>query len=143
MLHPVRLLSATKPTGGCFFFLIVYFLGRKGFCRFICPWGAFLKLPTALAIYKVRTNGGCIQTGNCTKNCPIGIDVSFEINEYNKVVNTNCTNCMICTEGCPSQTLAYSFKNPMNEKISISDFFKDKDQYSLSLIFLSFLQLQN
>ena len=26
-------------------FLIVYFLGRKGFCRYICPWGAFLKLP--------------------------------------------------------------------------------------------------
>ena len=22
-------------------FLIVYFLGRKGFCRFLCPWGAF------------------------------------------------------------------------------------------------------
>ena len=61
-------------------FLIVYFLGRKGFCRFICPWGAFLKLPSALAIYKIRTDGGCIQTGNCTKNCPIGIDVSFEIN---------------------------------------------------------------
>ena len=26
-------------------FLIVYFLGKKGFCRFICPWGAFLKIP--------------------------------------------------------------------------------------------------
>ena len=25
-------------------FLIVYFLGRKGFCRFVCPWGAFFKI---------------------------------------------------------------------------------------------------
>ena len=25
-------------------FLIVYFLGRKGFCRYLCPWGSFLKL---------------------------------------------------------------------------------------------------
>ena len=35
-------------------FLIVYFLGKKGFCRFLCPWGAFLKIPNALALFKVR-----------------------------------------------------------------------------------------
>ncbi len=104
-------------------FLIVYFLGRKGFCRFICPWGAFLKLPSALAVYKVRNVGGCINSGNCTKNCPIGIDVSYEINNFQKVVNTNCTNCMICTDGCPTSALSYSYQNPVSEKYNLTDFF--------------------
>ncbi|MAJ44261.1 MAG: hypothetical protein CMF96_05895 [Candidatus Marinimicrobia bacterium] len=110
-------------------FLIVYFLGRKGFCRFICPWGAFLKLPSALAIYKVRNTGGCINSGNCTRNCPIGIDVNYEINSYNKVVNTNCTNCMICTEGCPTSALKFSYENPLNERYNLIDFFNGENIY--------------
>jgi len=111
-------------------FLIVYFLGRKGFCRFICPWGAFLKLPAALAVYKIRTDGGCVQTGNCTSNCPIGIDVSYEINEYKKVVNTNCTNCMICTDGCPTSALTYSFENPLKENYQLKEFFTGERAYN-------------
>ena len=115
-------------------FLIVYFMGRKGFCRFICPWGAFLKLPSALAVYKIRNNSGCINSGNCTKNCPIGIDVNYEINTYDKVVNTNCTNCMICTEGCPTSALKFSYENPLNESYSLSNFINGKNTYKTKKI---------
>ncbi|MED5476216.1 MAG: 4Fe-4S binding protein [Candidatus Neomarinimicrobiota bacterium] len=110
-------------------FLIVYLLGRKGFCRFICPWGAFLKIPAALSIFKIRHNNGCIESGNCTKNCPIGIDVSYEINKYNKVVNTNCTNCMICTDGCPTKALTYSYLSPIDENLKLSDFINGENIY--------------
>ena len=107
-------------------FLIVYFLGRKGFCRFLCPWGAFLKVPNSLAMFKVRKTGNCTECHECTTHCPVGIDVSYEINTYQKVTNTNCTSCLMCTSGCPENALSYQFKNPLNEDVRLSQFIKQK-----------------
>ena len=112
-------------------FLIVYFLGRKGFCRFLCPWGAFLKLPNSLAMFKVRNTGGCIESGNCTSNCPVGIDVNYEINNYDKVTNTNCTSCMICTEGCPSSALSYKWENPLKENFQFKHYGLNREMFTL------------
>ena len=109
-------------------FLIVYFLGRKGFCRFICPWGAFLKIPNSLALFKVRKTGDCTNCHNCTASCPVGIDVNYEINHFNKVTNTNCTSCMMCITGCPSNALSYSYESPLKEKISLSSYLPTKDK---------------
>jgi len=115
-------------------FLIVYFLGRKGFCRYLCPWGAFLKLPNSLAMFKVRNIGGCIESGNCTKSCPVGIDVSYEINHYGKVTNTNCTSCLICTEGCPSSAISYKWESPMNENFQLKHYGINRDMFKLKKI---------
>ena len=115
-------------------FLIVYFLGRKGFCRYLCPWGAFLKLPNSLAMFKVRNTGGCIESGNCTSNCPVGIDVSYEINNYDKVTNTNCTSCMICTEGCPSSALSYKWENPLKENFQFKHYGLNRKMFTLPVI---------
>jgi len=115
-------------------FLIVYFLGKKGFCRFICPWGAFLKLPTSLALFKVRKTGDCTLCHVCTSECPIGIDVSYEINKFDKVVSSNCTSCMNCTSGCPSNALSYKFSNPLKEEYNLNQFLTKKDAYTHSNI---------
>ena len=111
-------------------FLIVYFLGKKGFCRFICPWGAFLKIPTSLSLFKVRKTGECTHCHVCTTECPIGIDVSYEINTFNKVVNSNCTSCMNCTTGCPSNALSYKFENPLKETYTSNQFIHKKNALS-------------
>ncbi len=111
-------------------FLIIYFLGRKGFCRFICPWGAFLKIPNSLALFKVRKTGTCTNCHNCTASCPVGIDVNYEINNFKKVTNTNCTSCMMCISGCPSSALSYSYANPLKEKVSLTDYLPTKDKIS-------------
>jgi len=109
-------------------FLIVYFLGRKGFCRFICPWGAFLKLPNSLALFKVRKTGICTNCHACNDSCPIGIDVNYEINKHKKVTNTNCTSCMLCISGCPSNALSYAYQNPLKEDISLSHYMPAKNK---------------
>ena len=115
-------------------FLIVYFMGRKGFCRYLCPWGAFLKLPNSLAMFKVRNTGGCIESGNCTSNCPVGIDVSYEINNYGKVTNTNCTSCLVCTEGCPSSAIAYKWESPLKENFQFNHYGVNKNMFALPVI---------
>ena len=124
-------------------FLIVYFLGKKGFCRFICPWGAFLKLPNMFAPFKVRKTGNCTLCHECTTGCPVGIDVSYEINNFGKVNNTNCTSCLICTSSCPSNALSYSFKNPLKENFNIKDFFKGKLFYLHDNIKNQFLSIRS
>ena len=124
-------------------FLIVYFLGRKGFCRFLCPWGAFLKLPSSLAMFKVRNVGGCSQCGDCTTNCPIGIDVNYEINNYGKVSNTNCTSCLICTDGCPTSAIAYKWESPIKENFQIKHYFLNQKMFKLPKIADRFQSLHN
>ena len=124
-------------------FLIVYFLGRKGFCRFLCPWGAFLKLPNSLAMFKVRNTGGCIESGNCTSNCPVGIDVNYEINNYGKVTNTNCTSCLVCTEGCPSSAISYKWASPMNENFQLKHYGINRDMFKLKKIADKFQSLHS
>ena len=126
-------------------FLIVYFLGRKGFCRFVCPWGAFLKLPTSLSTFKVRKTGNCTNCNMCTSGCPIGIDVSSEINAFNKVINSNCTSCMICIDDCPEGALNYKFKNPVYDydKINLIDFSFQQTSYLHSKIKEKFISLRH
>ena len=124
-------------------FLIVYFLGKKGFCRFICPWGAFLKLPTSLSFFKVRKTGECTLCHVCTDECPIGIDVSYEINKFNKVVSSNCTSCMNCTQGCPSNALSYKFENPIKESYKLDQFLPSKKRFNHKNIVSSFKSIRN
>tara|TARA_B100000609_G_scaffold199619_1_gene205050 strand:+ start:2397 stop:3695 length:1299 start_codon:yes stop_codon:yes gene_type:complete len=117
-------------------FLIVYLLGKKGFCRYVCPWGAFLKFPTALSTFKVRKTGDCTNCNSCTVACPIAIDVSYEINKFEKVINSNCTSCMKCIDDCPEDSLSYKFLSPIKEfeKAAISDFSYSKKSYINSKI---------
>ena len=126
-------------------FLIVYLLGRKGFCRFVCPWGAFLKLPTALSTFKVRKTGDCTHCNMCTSGCPIAIDVSYEINKFEKVINSNCTSCMICIDDCPENALSYKFANPGSDfdGTKISDFSFQKKSFIHSKIKNLFISLRS
>ena len=126
-------------------FLIVYFLGRKGFCRFVCPWGAFLKFPTSLSTFKVRKVNACTDCNSCTLSCPIGIDVNHEINKFNKVVNSNCTSCLICIDDCPEKALGYKFKNPINDydNINLLDFAYQKTSYLNEKIKSKFISLRD
>ena len=123
-------------------FLIVYFLGKKGFCRFLCPWGAFLKIPTSLSFFKVRKTGDCTYCNVCTDECPIGIDVSFEINKFDKVVSSNCTSCMNCTSGCPSNALSYKFSNPLKEEYNMNQFLPNKNTFKHPNILNDFRDLR-
>jgi tetratricopeptide (TPR) repeat protein len=94
-------------------------------------------------MFKVRNIGGCIQSGNCTTNCPVGIDVSYEINNYNKVTNTNCTSCLICTEGCPSSSISYKWESPLNENFQLKHYGLNRDMFKLGKIADKFQSLHS
>lgn len=64
----------------------------------------------------------------------MGIDVSYEINNYDKVTNTNCTSCMICTAGCPSSALSYKWENPLKENFQFKHYGLNRKMFALPVI---------
>jgi polyferredoxin len=59
-------------TGGAFLVLSL-FVGRP-YCRFLCPYGALLKVASALSRWRVRvTPDVCTQCRLCPSSCPFGI----------------------------------------------------------------------
>ncbi|MCX6966558.1 MAG: 4Fe-4S binding protein [Verrucomicrobia bacterium] len=57
---------------GVAFLLVGIFVGRP-YCRFMCPYGALLRLVTAAAKWRVRvTPDTCTQCALCQHSCPFG-----------------------------------------------------------------------
>lgn len=60
-------------TAGALFLLLGMFVGRP-YCRFLCPYGALLKLAALAAKWRVRiTPDYCTQCRLCEDACPFGV----------------------------------------------------------------------
>lgn len=58
---------------GAGFLVAGMFIGRP-YCRFLCPYGALLRVASALSRWKVRiTPTLCTQCRLCTESCPFGV----------------------------------------------------------------------
>ncbi len=67
-------------------------------CRFFCPYGAFLGLASRLSPQRVvRDPDTCIGCERCTRGCPTGIVVHTQL----RVLTPECTGCMDCVAVCP------------------------------------------
>lgn len=86
-------------------FLIVYFLGPKGFCTYGCPYGAFFGAADRVAPVRIRVNDNCEQCGHCTAVCTSNVSVSEEVNLYGMVVDPGCMKCLDCVSVCPNDAL--------------------------------------
>jgi ferredoxin len=59
-------------SAGAAFLLVGMFVGRP-YCRFLCPYGALLKLGSLVSKWRVRvTPDTCTQCGLCANSCPFG-----------------------------------------------------------------------
>ena len=93
---------------------ILLFLGTRGFCRFVCPYGALFRLTDLVAPFRVRRTAVCAgscsgsATPPCTAVCPTAIDVHAETEQWGQVRSIDCVRCNLCIEACPGQALSYS-----------------------------------
>lgn len=100
---------------------ILLFLGTRGFCRFVCPYGALFRFTDRLAPLRVRKvascgGGSCTGSGGtsssaihvppCTAACPTAIDVHRETSASGVVTSVDCVRCHLCIEACPQDALA-------------------------------------
>ncbi len=90
-------------------FVVVYFLGAKGFCTYACPYGALFSAAERLAPFRIRVTDACAGCGHCTAVCSSNVRVHEEVRSYGMVVDSGCMKCLDCVSVCPNDALYYGW----------------------------------
>ncbi|HRX85079.1 MAG TPA: tetratricopeptide repeat protein [Phycisphaerae bacterium] len=94
-------------------FAIVYLLGTRTFCTYVCPYGALFGLADRFSPARIRVDQSrCRQCGSCTAVCTSGVRVHEEVQQHGMVVNSACLKDLDCVGRCPQQALHYGFGRP-------------------------------
>jgi len=93
-------------------FVIVYFLGAKGFCTYGCPYGGFFGLLDQFSPGRIRVTDDCEHCGHCTAVCTSNVRVHEEVAKFGMVVDPGCMKCMDCISVCPNDALYFGFGMP-------------------------------
>ncbi|PKN06183.1 MAG: hypothetical protein CVU72_05780 [Deltaproteobacteria bacterium HGW-Deltaproteobacteria-7] len=93
-----------------FFFaslILLNLIAERFWCRYLCPLGALLGIPSRLAFFQRRTKALCSECGICSNNCP-----TDTIDSHNKYQSdpSECTLCMNCLESCQKNSLSFTPK---------------------------------
>ena len=79
---------------------------ERPWCKYACPYGAFLGLIGKISIFKIkRSENACTSCTLCSKKCPMNVDI-----EHKKVIyDGQCNKCLECTEDsiCKPNALYY------------------------------------
>ncbi len=93
-------------------FAIVYLLGSRSFCTYVCPYGAIFAFADRFSPGRIRVDDSCKQCGRCTGVCSSGVRVHEEIREHGMIVNPACLKDLDCISVCPQQALSYGLAKP-------------------------------
>ena len=96
--------------------LITVILGKRTWCRYICPMyifkylgskvGNVLKMPSL----KIEIEGEkCVQCGKCSKSCTMGLDVAQMV-KNNQWDDSECIKCGECVNTCKCDALKIKWK---------------------------------
>jgi polyferredoxin len=105
--------------------LLLLFLGTRGFCRFVCPYGAVFRMTDRVALFRVRRVDACAsQCGSagvhpCTAACPTAIDVHRETETTGSVTSSDCVRCNLCVEACPGDALQHVTARAARKKLDV------------------------
>ena len=76
---------------------------RQGFCRYLCPYGAWLALLGLLTPLRIRRDPArCLRSAGhdcdkCSRACPSRI----QVHQLIAVQSLECSSCMSCVAACP------------------------------------------
>jgi len=97
-------------------FAAAYFMGRRGFCRVLCPIAVLMiagrkvrNLVGWPALHLVADTDRCKDCGRCSKACPMGLDVRGMVRE-GRMENTECILCGECVDTCPEGAVGYAWR---------------------------------
>lgn len=81
---------------------LLSFIGPRFWCRYVCPSGALLSLPSFFRRFKRQVDDRCIKCGKCVEICPFdAIQPDFGTRAL------NCTFCQSCGGVCPTEAIQF------------------------------------
>jgi ferredoxin-type protein NapH len=93
-----------------------FFLGRRSFCHYFCPWGVLNMLVTrlrdALRVPGLRLSAQpdkCQACGTCTANCPMTLPVQDMV-KAGRLRHRECILCGTCADNCPHRVIEYGWR---------------------------------
>lgn len=99
-------------------FLVVWWLGAKGFCTYGCPYGAFFGVVDRFAPGRIKVTDACDACGHCTSVCTSNVRVHEEVAIHKQIVDPACMKCMDCVSVCPKDALYFGFGKPKPFRLS-------------------------
>lgn len=102
-------------------FVVVYFLGTRAFCQYVCPYGAVFGLVDRVAPGRIRVTDDCKQCGACTAVCSSHVRVHEEVRRHGMVVDAACMKDLDCVAVCPNNALYYGFGRPSLVALTVND----------------------
>ena len=93
-------------------FAVVYVLGSRSFCTYVCPYGAVFGLADRFSFARIRVSDACKQCGTCTATCTSSVRVHDEVREHGMIVNPACLKDLDCVAACPEGALSYGRGKP-------------------------------
>ena len=80
--------------------LLISLFVYRPWCRWLCPFGAFLGLVAKISPWKIRRNSEiCTGCTLCSRRCPMGIDVA----SAGCVNDADCIRCGECVGSCSKE----------------------------------------
>jgi ferredoxin-type protein NapH len=96
--------------------LPVFFIGKRGFCHYFCPWGVlnitatkvknFFRLPSLNLKAEAEK---CTNCHTCDRNCPMSLEVNQAV-QSGSMDNTECILCGSCVDNCPNGVIKYIWR---------------------------------
>jgi len=95
--------------------LVPALLGRRGFCRYVCPFGVWgivaERVGHAAHIPRLllrADSAACTGCGSCSRACPMQLPVT-EMVQREAMRTTECFMCETCVDVCPSHAIEVGF----------------------------------
>ena len=87
-------------------------LGRRFWCRCLCPTGALFSVCSVLRLSERRVTDACVKCGRCVKACAFAAihpDFSTRV--------LNCTFCQSCAGVCPAGAIEFTSRWSGNDRV--------------------------
>ncbi len=95
-------------------FLTVFgleFLGRRFWCKYLCPLGALLSALSVFAWLRRTPGRNCRDCGLCAPRCKAG---AYDLG--GRLRPNECMLCLTCDSGCPEDRVRYRWSRPRPAK---------------------------